>query len=156
NLSKPLVVIDPQTLEVQRRHFGDGIFRDETIEELNLVSAQNSAAPFPATPPKECVRRFFTRVDARAAKIAPRYRRWIGASVIMNAIAAVLGTATITLGINSRVIDVIIFLLTAAAMIAVAFIKKKGSHRQWIRNRIAAEICRSSLATWDLEDVAAP
>ena len=48
----------------------------------------------------------------------------------MNAIAAVLGAATITLGINSRVIDVIIFLLTAAAMIAVAFIKKKGSHRQ--------------------------
>src|SRR5207249_8553249 len=89
-------------------------------------------------------------------KIAPRYRCWIGPSVIMNAIAAVLGAASITLGLNSRALDLIMFLLTAAAMIAVAFIKKKGSHRQWIRNRIAAEICRSALATWELEEVAAP
>jgi hypothetical protein len=74
----------------------------------------------------------------------------------LNAIAAILGAACITLGITSRVLDVTIFVLTAAAMIAVAFIKKKGAHRQWIGNRIAAEICRSSLATWDLEGVAAP
>jgi hypothetical protein len=154
NLAKPIIVIDPASLEIKRKNFADGTFSDEEMNQLNLVSGQNSV--FPSGPAKECVRQFFKRVDARAARIAPRYRRWVGASVIMNAIAAVLGAASITLSLNSRALDVTIFLLTAAAMIAVAFIKKKGSHRQWIRNRIAAEICRSSLATWDLEDVAAP
>jgi hypothetical protein len=156
NLAKPIILIDPVSLQIRRTNFADGIFVDEEMDQLNLVSVQNNASSFPVAPAKECVRQFFKRVDARAAKIAPRYRRWIGASVIMNAMAAVLGAAAITLGLNSRALDLIIFLLTAAAMVAVAFIKRKGSHRQWIRNRIAAEICRSSLATWDLEDVAAP
>jgi hypothetical protein len=155
NLAKPIILIDPASLEIRRTNFADGIFVDEVLNELNLVSGKDTTS-FPATPAKERVRQFFERVDARAAKIAPRYRRWIGASVIMNAIAAVLGAASITLGLNSRALDFLVFLLTAAAMIAVAFIKTKGSHRRWIRNRIAAEICRSSLATWDLEDVAAP
>ena len=156
NLAKPIILIDPASLEIKRTNFADGIFVDEEMDQLNLVSLQTNASSFPAAPAKECVRQFFKRVDARAARIAPRYRRWIGASVIMNAMAAVLGAAAITLGLNFRALDLIIFLLTAAAMVAVAFIKRKGSHRQWIRNRIAAEICRSSLATWDLEDVAAP
>jgi len=156
NLAKPIILIDPASLEIKRKNFADGIFADKEMNQLNLVSGQNNVPSFPSGSPKECVRQFFTRVDARAARIAPRYRRWIGTSVIMNAIAAVLGAAAITLSLNSGALDVVIFLLTAAAMIAVAFIKKKGSHRQWIRNRIAAEICRSSLATWDLEDVAAP
>jgi hypothetical protein len=155
NLAKPIVLIDPASLAIKRNHFADGIFADEALNELNLVSGKDTTS-FPAAPAKERVRRFFERVDARAAKIAPRYRRWIGASVIMNAIAAVLGAASITLALNSRALDVLVFLLTAAAMIAVAFIKTKGSHKRWIRNRIAAEICRSSLATWDLEEVAPP
>src|SRR5207253_4054022 len=141
------VLIDPTTLEIKRRHFADAIFADETMDGLNLVSGHDNAPVLASAPPKERMQRFFEKVDARAAKIAPRYRRWIGTSVIMNAMAAVLGAAAITLALNSRALDLIIFLLTAAAMIAVAFIKRKGSHRQWIRNRIAAEICRSSLAT---------
>ena len=156
HLAKPLILIDPAGREIKRERFSAEFFSDAEMNQLNGANDLSKIEFARSMQPEECVRQFFHKVDAKAARIAPRYRRLVGASVIMNALAAILVAASITFAIESKTLNVIVFLLTAAAMVAVGLIRRKGSHRRWIRNRVAAEICRSALATWDLDEVAVP
>ena len=156
NFGKPLILIDPDRLTTQREHFSPEIFSDPEMEYLNRLPERKVAAVGAGSETEERVRRFFAKVDAQAARIAPRFRRWVATSVMMNTLAAILTAAEIGFRVRSRAIDVIIFLLIAAAMLSIIQIKRKQAHRNWIRCRVAAEICRSSLGTWNLGRIAAP
>ena len=156
NFGKPLILLHPDRLTTQRERFASDSFSDPEMEYLNRLPERTSTAIPSGMEPEQRVRRFFAKVDAQAARIAPRFRRWVAASVIMNAIAAILTAAAIGFGIHSRLLDAVIFVLIAAAMVSIIQIKRKHAHRNWIRCRVAAEICRSSLATWNLGHVAAP
>jgi hypothetical protein len=156
NLSKPLILIEPQSLEVSREHFSPELFADPEMSYLNEIAAQAAPPLKERTDPEERVRRFFKKVDAKAASLAPRFRLWVAASVIMNAAAAILVAAAIAFQVSSLVLNALIFLLTTAAAVAVFLIKRKRAHQKWIRCRVASEICRSALATWNLADVAEP
>jgi hypothetical protein len=156
NFGKPLILIDPDRLTTQRERFSTENFSDPEMEYLNRLPEQRVASAGAHTETEQLARRFFAKVDAQAARIAPRFRRWVAASVIMNTLAAILTAAEIGFGLQSNILDAIIFLLIAAAMVSIIQIKRKHAHRNWIRCRVAAEICRSSLATWNLGRVAAP
>jgi hypothetical protein len=156
NLAKPLILIHPDSLAIQREHFLTEVFSDPEMNYLNQLPHRHEIPGREEAEPEERVRRFFQKVDAKAARIAPKFRRWVAASVIMNAVAAILVAATIGFQVNSLILNAIIFVLMAAATIAVALIKRKRAHRKWIRCRVASEICRSSLATWRLADVGEP
>jgi hypothetical protein len=156
NLNKPLVLIDPDSFTIQRERFSRELFSDPEMDYLNRIASRDGTHGHQTTDPEARVRRFFQKVDAKAARIAPRFRLWVAASVIMNALAAILVAATIGFEINSFVLNALIFVLTAAAVMAVALIKRKAAHQKWIRCRVASEICRSALATWKLADVAEP
>ena len=156
NLAKPLVLIDPDSLTIERERFSPELFSDPEMSYLNRVAHRDRIPVDEKAGPEECVRLFFQKIDAKAASIAPRFRLWVAASVIMNALAAILVAATIGFQVHSFVLDTLIFVLTAAAAIAVGLIKRKGAHQKWIRCRVASEICRSALATWKLADVTEP
>jgi len=156
SLTKPLILIHPDRLDAERERFSLELFSDKEMTYLNHVSGRHRVSDASSAEPEERVREFFQKVDAQAARIAPRFRRWVGASVIMNALAAILVAASIVFDIHSVIFDAITFVLVAAATVSIALIKRKGAHRKWIRCRAAAEICRSALATWNLDDVAAP
>jgi hypothetical protein len=156
SLTKPLILIDPDSLAIQREHFSAELFSDSEMGYLNQLPHREKGPPGAGPEPEERVRRFFQKVDAKAAGIAPRFRRWVAASVIMNALAAILVAATIAFKLKLVVLNVMIFVLTAAATIAVLLIKRKRAHRKWLRCRIASEICRSALATWNLPDAGEP
>ena len=156
NFGKPLILLHPDRLTTQRERFASDSFSDPEMEYLNRLPERTTTAVASGMEAEQRVRRFFAKVDAQAARIAPRFRRWVAASVIMNAIAAILTAAAIGFGIHSPLFDAVIFILIAAAMVSIIQIKRKHAHRNWIRCRVAAEICRSSLATWNLGHVAAP
>jgi len=156
NLNKPLVLIDPESLAITRERFSPGRFADQEMSYLNRIADHAALSVNELIGPEERVRSFFNEVDAKAARIAPRFRRWVAASVIMNAAAVILVAATIGFQVNWFILNTLIVLLTSAATVAVALIKRKGAHRKWIRCRVASEICRSTLATWNLVDVAEP
>jgi hypothetical protein len=46
--------------------------------------------------------------------------------------------------------------MTASAMGAVVYLKFRKIHKRWIHCRIAAEICRSAITTWDLPVLTLP
>ena len=156
NFGKPLILLHPDRLTIQRERFASDSFSDPEMEYLNRLPDRTIPAVASGTETEQRVRRFFAKVDAQAARIAPRFRRWVAASVIMNAIAAILTAGAIGFGIQSHLLDAVIFILIAAAMVSIIQIKRKHAHRNWIRCRVAAEICRSALATWNLGHVAAP
>jgi len=156
NLSKPLILIDSETLAIKREHFSPDLFAEPEMTYLNKIADHASLSANERTDPEERVRRFFKEVDAKAASIAPRFRLWVAASVIMNAAAAILMAATIGFQVNSFVLNTLMFVLTTAATVAVVLIKRKRAHQKWIQCRVASEICRSALATWNLVDVAEP
>jgi hypothetical protein len=156
NLNKPLVLIDPDSFAIRRERFSREVFSDPEMDYLNRIASGDGIAADQKIDPEARVRRFFQKVDAKAAGIAPRFRLWVAASVIMNALAAILVAATIGFEVDSFVLNALIFVLTAAAVIAVALIKRKAAHQKWIRCRVASEICRSALATWKLADVVEP
>lgn len=156
NFDRPLILIHPDRLTIQRERFSPEAFSDAEMEYLNRLPEQTITSGDSGAEAKQRVRRFFAKVDAQAAGIAPRFRRWVAASVIMNAVAAILTAADIGFGIHSFLLDTVIFILIAAAMASIIQIQRKHAHRDWIRCRVAAEICRSSLATWNLRHVAAP
>jgi hypothetical protein len=156
NFGKPLILIHPDSLTTHRERFAPDYFSDPEMEYLNRLPNRAEVANPPSTQIDERVRRFFSKVDAEAARIAPRFRRWVAASVIMNAIAAILTAAAVGFGFHSTILDGAIFVLIAAAMLSIIQIKRKHAHQNWIRCRVAAEICRSALVTWNMSDVAAP
>ncbi len=153
-LARPLILVHPHSLHIQRERFSLEQFSDKEMSYLNRIP--DYVPHKPSDQPQERVRQFFEKVDRHAARIAPRVRGWVGASVLMNALAAILTTASIVFVLTSKIVDAIIFLLVAAATVSVALIKRKEAHRKWIRCRAAAEICRSALATWSLGDFATP
>ncbi|MEP6955291.1 MAG: hypothetical protein ABI883_00580 [Chthoniobacterales bacterium] len=158
-LGKPLILIHPDRLSVVRERFTLETFSDSEMEYFNhLPDRSSGAAKTPAQPPDAQARvlRFFEKVDAEATRNAPSFRRWVAASVIMNTLAAILVAATIGLRLHSIMLDTTEFILLGGAVLSVVWIKRQRAHRNWIRCRVAAEICRSSLATWHLGHVVPP
>jgi hypothetical protein len=74
----------------------------------------------------------------------------------MNTAAVALTAAVIGLGLKSRLLDLLALLLVAAAMLAIVYVKRKGSHETWMRCRVAGEMCRSALATWEFPTIVTP
>ncbi len=153
-LGKPLIVIHPERLSIVREGFTPELFSDPEMEYLNQLPESGGPTPEPDSHGR--VARFFQKVDTEAARIAPSFRRWVAASVIMNTLAAILVAATIGFGVQSVLLDAAVFVLLGGAVLSIVRIKRRRAHRSWIRCRVAAEICRSSLATWHLGNVSAP
>ena len=156
SLGKPIILVNPERLDVVRENFSPERFADDEMTFLNSVAGHDKASTNGSAPPREQVRRFFHAVDKRAAGIAPRFRAFLGGSVILNALAAILTAASVAFRVNSRTFQAVIFALVAAAALAVALMKRREGHRKWLRCRVAAEICRSYLATWDLGNAVTP
>src|SRR4029077_20786370 len=84
NLTKPLILIDPDSLAIKRERFSPELFSDSEMSYLNRIGNREAGPAKEKMDSEERVRRFFQKVDAKAASIAPRFRLWVAASVIMN------------------------------------------------------------------------
>jgi hypothetical protein len=156
--NKPLILIHPDRLEAERESFRDDGFTDPEFDFLNQLGSKlkQSAPSADGETRKQRLELFFRKVDIVATRNAPRFRRWVAASLIMSTLAIILAAAGIGLRLKWSFLHPVIFLLLAAATLSIAYVKRKGAHRRWIRCRVAAEMCRSALATWELPMVATP
>jgi conflict system pore-forming effector with SLATT domain len=156
--SRPLILIHPDRLEAERESFRADAFTDPEFRFLNQLGSKLKQSPPSADGDsrKQRLELFFRKVDTVATQNAPRFRRWVAASLIMSTLAIILAAAGIGLRLKWTLLHPVIFLLLAAATLSIVYVKRRGAHRRWIRCRVAAEMCRSVLATWDLPVVATP
>jgi hypothetical protein len=156
SLRKPLIILNPETLVSRRESLDDHPFEDREMEYLNGLPDDTESAPPQLTTAPESLTRFFWKVDRMATRIAPHFRRWVASSIVLNTCATILVASTIAFALRLPILDSSIFIMTAAAMGLVVFLKFRKVHEKWIHCRVAAEICRSALATWELSRLVLP
>lgn len=155
-LKKPLIILNPEKLEVRREGFPEHPFSDPEMDYLNALPDDGKGGGENAGAPPPDLLQFFGKVDRMAARVAPDFRRWVASSIVMNTCATILVASTIAFALRLPLLDASTFAMTAGAMGAVLYLKFRKVHTQWIHCRVAAEICRAAIATWEMPSLVLP
>jgi len=151
SIRKPLVIVDAATHEVRRENWEHLERGDPVLEDLNGLPEAASAwseNPFKAPDP---VFLFQQKCDHWATQGAPQFRRLIVATVAAHVLASLIGTAVVAYNLHLVLLPWIELSCVSFALAAALVLRRKlHSHHSWVRCRLAAEFCRSALATWGL------
>ncbi len=136
-LGKPLIIIDPMS----------GNISEERMAQLPAKSVRacwNQS-------PRQSVEEHFRQLDEAAQLHAPQSRDLILRIIVLQLSASAIGSIVSAFGIQGRWDQLLT--LIEFALLGFAFIlslQHRKRHQKWMKNRIAAEICRSFFATWCL------
>lgn len=151
SLGKAVLVIDAVTLEIRRENFEKLDRTDKTLANLNklpVASAGWGDNPFKAP---GHIFAFQQKCDFAASHGAPQFRRLIVLTVMLHVIATLIASAALSFDLHLTAIPWIKLLCLAGALgVALVLHHHHHSHHSWVRCRLAAEFCRSALATWGL------
>jgi hypothetical protein len=148
---KPVLIIDPGTLAVRRENWDRLELRDVILEDLNsLPEAGGGSGDNPFGAPEPVVR-FQQKCDYHASRGAPHFRRLIVATVLSHVMATLIATATVAYALHALALPWAKLLCVTFGLAAALVLRRHlNSHHSWVRCRLAAEFCRSALATWGL------
>jgi hypothetical protein len=151
DLGRPLIIIDVQTLMVRRENYSAFAAHDHDLEYFNGLpvapAAGGAANPFDA--PDEILA-FQRKVDDKASRGAPQFRRLIASTTILHVLATLVAAAGLAFALHAAILPWMKLVCLAGALAVALLLKRQGAHHHWVRCRLAAEFCRSALATWGL------
>jgi len=152
DIGRPIVVIDAVTGAVRRENWEIFKPHDTDLEHFNHLPAAPAAAggarnPFAA--PAEVVE-FQRRADHAATKGAPHFRRLIASTVLLHVTATLMAAAAEVFNWHTAALPWLKLLCLTGALGVALTLRALGTHHLWVRCRLAAEFCRSALATWGL------
>jgi hypothetical protein len=136
-LGKPLIIIDPNSGEIA----------EERLEQLPAKSVPTGWNENP----RKTVEKHFQELDETAQLHAPKSRHLVLRIILFQLIASAIGFSELAFDIHGaagQFLTLIELILLGFAFILSLQHRKK--HQEWMKNRIAAEICRSFLATWHM------
>ena len=150
-LGKPIMVIAAATLEVRRENF-EKLKRDDlglaNLNRLPAASAGWGENPFNAP---ANIFAFQQKCDYAASRGAPHFRRLIVGTVVLHVVATLIAAAGLAFDLHLALLPWLKFLCLAGALgVALALRSHHHSLHNWVHCRLAAEFCRSALATWGL------
>jgi hypothetical protein len=150
-LGKPLLLIDPTTRAIRREQWSRLERADAMLTQLNHLppaSAGWGENPFSAPGP---IFAFQQKCDHAASRGAPQFRRLIVGTVVLHVAATVIAAGALAFDLHLAAFAWLKLLcLTGALAVAVVLRRHHHSQASWVRCRLAAEFCRSALATWGL------
>jgi hypothetical protein len=150
-LGKPLVLINANTFEVTRENLGHLERTDTSLSKLNELPSTpvgDSGNPFRAP---RSIFAFQQKCDYAASKGAPQFRRLIVLTVLLHVAATLIAASALAYELHFSVIPWLkLSCLIGALGVALLLRHHHHSHHNWVRCRLAAEFCRSLLATWGL------
>ncbi len=151
SLGRPLIMIDANTLEVTRERLGKLERFDESLAKLNqlpAVEVGDAGNPFKAPP---AIYAFQQKCDHAASRGAPQFRRLIVLTVLLHVAATLIAAAALAYDLHLAVVPWLKLLCLVGALgVALLLRHHHTSKHNWVRCRLAAEFCRSLLATWGL------
>ncbi len=151
-LGHPIVIIDAVTGEIRRENWEAFTEREADLAHFNHLPAPPAGAystPNPFDAPI-VVREFQSRTDHAASRGAPQFRRLIASTVLLHVLATLVAAAALAFGWHAVVLPWIKLLCLLGALGVALVLRAQGTHHHWVRCRLAAEFCRSALATWAL------
>lgn len=151
SLGKPLVLIDANTLRVSREHLEKLERTDTSLAKLNeLPDAPVTPGGNPFKAP-DSISAFQQKCDFAASRGAPQFRRLIVLTVLLHVTATLIAAAALSFEVHLVIVPWLKLLCLAGALgVALLLRHHHHSHHNWVRCRLAAEFCRSLLATWGL------
>jgi len=152
SIGKPLMIIDGVSHEIRRENWGRLQTSDPVLTDLNgLSEAEDSTRgenPFKAP---DAIFLFQQKCDYHATQGAPQVRRLIVSTVVSHIVATLIAAATVAYGLHLLALPWIeLMCVTFGLGAALVLRHHMHSHHSWVRCRLAAEFCRSALATWGL------
>ena len=151
SIGKPLMIIDGDTHEVRRENWNRLETGDPVLADLNeLPEAESGRTENPFKAP-DAIFHFQQKCDYHASRGAPQFRRLIVSTVLLHIIATLIAAATVAYGLHLLALPwVELLCVTLGLGTALVIRHHLHSHHSWVRCRLAAEFCRSALATWGL------
>ena len=151
SLGRPLFLINPSTLEVTQENLHNLELGDSGLENLNHLPATHAShAENPFKAPAS-IFAFQQKCDDAASRSAPQFRRLIVLTLMLHVTATIIAAAADAYEAHASVIPwVKLACLCGALAVALLLRHHHHSHNNWVRCRLAAEFCRSLLATWGL------
>ncbi len=151
SIGKPVMIIDATTHEVRRENWDRLEPDDAVLADLNgLPDATMAWSENPFKAP-DAVYLFQQKCDYHANHGAPQFRRLIVATVVAHVGASIIGATVVGYGLHLLALPWLeLSCITFALGAALVLRRQLHSHHSWVRCRLAAEFCRSALATWGL------
>jgi hypothetical protein len=151
SIGKPVLVLDAETLAIRREHWDKFEHSDRSLAKLNELAAVSDVhGPNPFRAP-DSVYQFQQKCDAAASHGAPQFRRLIVSTVMLHVTATLIAATALAYELHNSLLPWVKFLCLAGALgVALVLRRHTHSHHSWVRCRLAAEFCRSALATWGL------
>ncbi len=151
SLEKPVLIIDAATLAVRKENFAKLKRDDQHLAKLNRLPPTEGGwgeNPFGAP---DFIFAFQRKCDHAASRGAPYFRRLIVATVILHVVATLLAAAGLAFDLHLALLPWLkLSCLLGAIGVALLLRRHHHSMHNWVGCRLAAEFCRSALATWGL------
>jgi hypothetical protein len=148
---KPVIIIDAVTHELRKENWSKLEANDVVLDDLNGLPEATSAWAINPFKAPDSVFLFQQKCDYHATHGAPQFRRLIVSTVVAHVVATVIGAAVVGYGLHLLALPWLeLSCITFALGAAIILRRKMHSHHSWVRCRLAAEFCRSALATWGL------
>jgi len=151
-LGRPIVVIDPTSGEIRHENWEAFAPKDADLAHFNHLpeapgEAGGAANPFAAPAPVVTLQR---KADHAASRGAPHFRRLIVVTVLLHVLATLVAAAALAFDVHWLVLPWVKLTCLLGALAVALLLRAQGTHHHWVRCRLAAEFCRSALATWGL------
>jgi hypothetical protein len=149
-LGKPVLIIDATTFAIRKLNWSALNATEDSLTELNRLPDIAGGAEVAAKGPRN-LHLFLRKCDAAATRGAPQFRRLIASTVVLHVLATLLASAVLAYELQSAALPWIKLLCLIGALAVAIELRHRGhSNSSWVRCRLAAEFCRSAIATWGL------
>lgn len=148
-LGKPLLVVDPESGDVRREHLERLQPSDPELEFLNGLP-EIAAGAAAAGGARGLIEGVYRNADAAANRNAPKFRLLTMATVLLHVAATIIATAGLAFDWHPLLLPWAKLLFVLGALGAALAIRHFRAQHNWVRCRLAAEICRAALASWGM------
>ena len=150
SIGRPIIVIDAATGEQRVENWSKLDVHEIALNSLNRLPEARTWGDNPFQAPDE-VFSFQQKCDFEATRSAPGVRRMTVSTVLLHVFATFIAAASLAWSLHFAALAWMKFLCLAVG-VGAAFVLRKRMHseRSWVKCRLAAEFCRSALATWGL------
>jgi hypothetical protein len=150
-LGRPILIIDAVSGERRVENWGNLHVPGTALNSLNhLPEATTGWGENPFKAPDN-VFAFQQKCDFEATRSAPGVRRMTISTVMLHVLATFIAAAAVSWSLHSAPLAWAKFVCLGAGIVAALVLRRRmHSERSWVKCRLAAEFCRSALATWGL------
>ena len=151
-IGRPVIIINAKDLSVRRENFERLKIGDRFLAFFNDLPPSPYLAPRDAPDRgRSIVQEFHAKVDHAATVRAPHDKGLVNVTILLLVLSATLATATLAFpGLDLATMPWVKLACLLTAIAVAMLVRHRRDQYDGIRCRLAAEITRSTLATWGL------